>query len=123
VTTKRRRKNRRKEPAPPAENRTAEAVTVAWMLSLTATLLAELAAAAGWLLLRIMGGEPDDAGPIAALPELLLIIAALTGAVCVLLVPVTHKVRQQPPPLPISVAAVVIGSAPWLVIAALALSN
>jgi len=123
VTTRKRRKNRRSEPEPPAESRAADAVTVAWMLTLTATLLAELVAAAGWMFLRIVGWEPEKAGPIAALPELLLVIAALTGAVCVLLVPVTYKVRQQPPPLPISVAAVVIGLAPWLVIAVLAFSN
>jgi len=123
VTTRKRRKNRRSEPVPPAESRTAEAVTVAWMLALTATLLAEMAAFGGWLLLRIAGWEPQEAGPIAALPELLLIIAALTGAVCVLLVPLTYKLRRQPPPLPISVAAVVIGAAPWLFIALLAMSK
>lgn len=99
----------------PEESRAAEAVTVAWMLSTLATFAAELAAGAAW---AVVGPAVDDqlASPLSGLPRLLLLIAAVTGSVSLLLAPITYRVRLVSPPRAITIIAVLVGIAPLIVL-------
>ena len=117
ILTKRRPKPRKKKsrPAPPSskspsESRVADAVTIAWMLCTTTTLLCELGALGAWLFSR---GSPD--GKVALLGGLLFFAAAVIGVVGLLILPIVLKLRRESPPLAIAVAAVLIDAAPLLV--------
>ena len=118
----RRDKNKLPASAPAGESRAAEAVTVAWMLSVLATAAADVGALLLWLLGRFW---PVPAGREQAwifLPLLLAFMAAITGLVCLLLIPVVYRVRRDPPPLAITIFAAVASAIPWGVIVALVLS-
>lgn len=94
------------------ESQAAEAATVAWMLSVLATLLALLAAGlANWLLQSFGdGGDPGKLLPL--LPGILFFTSLVTGMIDLLLLPAIYLVRRIPPPPTITLAAVMIGLAP-----------
>lgn len=117
------RKTRRKrQPAlPTGEDRRAEAVTVAWMLTTLSTFVAE-AGAIVFRLLQLSGGEV--ASPeLGMLSQLLLFIALVTGVFCLVLTAATHRLRRVAPPREIMVFATLVGLAPWITIAAMAIAS
>jgi hypothetical protein len=103
------------KPTGPQENRAAEAVTVAWMLTTMATLAAEVLALILWAVVWIYnrGHIPDGA---LALPALMLFIAAVTGTLCLLMAPLTYRVRAVPPPSGVTIMAVTVGAVPLVTI-------
>jgi hypothetical protein len=107
---KRRHHSREKRPA---EDRRAEAVTVAWMLCTVATALAMTASLVGvWLV-----GPPATgaaASPLSILTPLMLFVAAVTGFVAFCLTPLVYFFRRVPPPLMITVVAVAIAISPLI---------
>lgn len=117
MPAKKKRKNKAKQrrrlakASLPVEDRRSEAVTVAWTLSIIATLGAEivggvsLIATANW-----NAGETRS-----PLPALMLFIAFVTGVVCLLLTPLVHRFRRTPPPAPIRYVAVTASVLPILV--------
>lgn len=112
LMVKRRKKGRQPPPRHPAESRAADAVTVLWMLAVMTTLLCELgAAAANWY-----AATNPDAAKIEALLVVLLFGAVVNGSLTLVLTPVVLKVRRVPPPRGITVFAVVVGAAPWVVL-------
>jgi hypothetical protein len=107
--TRVKRPNRRREsPRNDQESRTAEAVTVAWMLSLMATLAAELVGVGARIALVLLG--PSDKARV--LSAAFLVVALLAGLITLVLTPVTLKVRRVAPPRFVVTAAVVIGCLP-----------
>ena len=104
-------KRRQKRPHPqiPQESRAAELVTVLWMLSALTTLVCEigLLAAMGYL------HSHSEAQYVAALYFLLWLTAIVAGTLTVALVPIVLKLRIQPPPPVVTMAAVIMGTAPW----------
>ena len=106
------RRRREQERPESDETRAAEFVTVAWMLSTLVTLAAECLAGIGFVLIAVFTGGEEVGGLTAMLVGLLSYIALITGIVCLLLAPITHKVRKVPPPRSVTVVAAVIGAAP-----------
>lgn len=98
------------------ESRTADAVTVAWMLTALATLAAELFALLGWVAVAIAARGGQVPQEFVMLPALLTFIALVTGLVCLLLIPVTHRVRSVPPPRSVTIFAAAVGIMPTVVV-------
>ncbi len=96
------------------EDRRAEAVTVAWMLSMLATTIADVLAVLMFAFLPLLFAEAGKEGGMSPLvfPRLLLLIAALTGAVCVTLTPFVYRFRRVPPPPAITAYGLVASIAP-----------
>ena len=96
------------------ETRVAEAVTVAWMLAVVSTLMAEaVIIAARWYL-----SLHPELVLLQAFAELIFFAALVGGLLSLGLTPLVLKVRQTPPPRGIIVLAVVVGSAPLVVLLA-----
>ena len=95
-------------PAGPAENRVAEFLTVAWLLSVFTTLVCELGSAAAMWYLQ---AQPQ-ALRIAALASVLLFAALVTGTLSLVLMAAAWRLRRVKPPPGVSVFALVIGLAP-----------
>jgi hypothetical protein len=99
-----------------AAHRTAEAATVAWMLSLLATLAAELLTLGGIALVALVPREEESPGLLEMIPGSLGFTALVTGAVCLILTPVVRRLRPAPPPRAIEITALVACGLPWLLL-------
>ena len=106
ILSKRKSKPRSKDPA---ESRVAETITVAWMLSVMTALLCEIGALLAWIYSQ---GRPGSMAAILA--GLLFFGAMVIGGMALLMLPIVLKVRRSPPPLAITVAAILIAMAPVL---------
>lgn len=95
-----------------AESRTAVAATVAWMLALVATVLAEVLGLACQLYSVLV--EASDL--MRVLAAVMLYVACLAGLVTLVMIPIVLHVAQHPPPRVILRVAAVAGSLPWMVI-------
>lgn len=102
---------------PATRRRAADATTVAWMLSLLATLIAELLALAGVILVAIVPQKEESPGLLNMIPGSLGFTALVTGGVCLVLTPIVRRLRGAPSPLAIEITAVVAGGIPWLLVA------
>lgn len=103
------------------EPRGSVAVTVSWMLTLLATGGALLIGAATFLLAHSLEIPRQQNNLLLILPGLMLISAAVTGVLCLLLTVVVYRVRRDPPPIAITVAAVFVGCLPLATILVLSL--
>ncbi len=110
--TKPKRLRRRRETPSDAdrESRTAEAATVAWMLSLLATLAAE-GVGVGSRVWFVLAGPSERAR---VLSVTFLLIALLAGLITLALTPITLKVRRVAPPRSMVTIALVVGCLPLL---------
>ncbi len=102
-----------RKPSNPEESKTAEAITVAWMLTVIATLLAEAIGLIGWAGIRWEGAEEIPRG-ILVLPVVMWITAVVTGVLNLILGAIVHRIRRVPAPKPIVIAAAIIGLLPVL---------
>lgn len=95
------------------ETRGAEALTVALILSAMATLLAEVVAVIAQI---AMLSEPQwrTIEWLQALPRIMLMVAAVTGVICLILNPVVSRLRQVKLPLSVTVAITIMAVTPWL---------
>jgi len=98
-----------------AESRTVEVLTVAWMLTTLATLLAVSACIAIWLLI-VAFVPAGERAYISTLPTLLLAIACITALVAGILTAVAHYLRKQRPPAGITAMAIGIVAAPYVLL-------
>jgi hypothetical protein len=92
------------------EPRTAEVLTIGWMLMVVTTLVCEVGSAAG----RFASGV--DEGPLRMLSELLLFAALVIGFIGLMITPVVMRSRQAPP-AGIVAFAVVVTAAPFVMVA------
>ncbi len=103
------------EPAPKESLTSAvEAVTVAWMLSLTATVAAQILTGAVHVLVLI--GGPNPPFPLNMLPGTLLLVSLVTGTFCLLLTPLAWRMRKVRPPGLLLLLAIVCGLLPWILL-------
>jgi len=130
VTKRSKKPAKRNPPKPPAsssaspEYRSGEAVTVAWTLSFLATAGADIIALVLWLLGRFWpGSAPDQEGPWLFLPILALLIAAVSGLVCLVLTPVVYRLRSIPPPREVTMFALAASVIPFVALAILLLGG
>jgi hypothetical protein len=104
----------------PQEERRAEAATVAWMLT-TLTTAAGLVCCGGATLLVWRFETPPTS--LAMLPGLLMLMSTVAGLVVLILTPVVLRLRNAQPPKSITVGAVLIGAAPIVLLAVMAVTS
>lgn len=110
---KRSRHVNRKKPAPiaptgPPESRAADVVTIAWTVSVTSVFAADLMVIAAHLYSRVH----PDARPARTLEAIMLLAAALMGAVSLALLPVVWRARRIKPPRGFITFAILVAVAP-----------
>jgi hypothetical protein len=103
------RKNRRSTPpADPAESRASEAVTIAWTSSVTGVFIADLIVIAAHLYAR---GNPAARAAV-ALEAIMLLSAAVMGAISLVLLAIVWRTRRLKPPRGYLVFATLVAIAP-----------
>lgn len=110
-------------PLPADDQRPAVAVTVAWMLTTVCSAAAQVLALAMWLVARSAGIPAGQPNALAVIPGVMLMVAVFTGILALILTPITLRTRVAPPPRIITIAAVVIGVLPLIIIAAISLRS
>jgi hypothetical protein len=116
------RRTRSPRPVPDSlESQAAIALTVGWMLTAMSTLVALLVAGTVGVAMLVWPTDPGREHPLSAISGLMLFVSAATGVVCITLTPFIYRVRRAPPPRAITIAAVLIGLAPLVTIAVLAI--
>lgn len=113
-----RRKPPRNKPRPrarrePAESRASEAVTIAWTVSVTGVLVADLIVIAAHLYARSHPGLQ----PANALEGVMLISAAAMGTASLSLLPIVWRTRRLKPPQGYIIFAALVAVAPIIVLA------
>ncbi|MFM8251298.1 MAG: hypothetical protein ACKOBW_06860 [Planctomycetota bacterium] len=101
------------------DTRISEALTVAWMLALMATLAAEVLGAIGWCILLARDDGSRAPALIGLIPVVLFFVSLVTGVACLILGFVVRRVRPDPPPSAIFRTGVVAGILPWLLLLSL----
>ena len=104
--------NRRLDVRKSAESNASDAVTIAWTVSVTGVLIANLAVVVAHLYVR----SHPNAQPAKAFEAIMLLSAALMGAVSLALLPVVWRVREVKPPLGYTVFAALVATAPVVVL-------
>lgn len=95
-----------------AEGRTAEAATVAWMLSLMATILAEVVGMlCRWFTVLVEANER-----LQLLSVVMLFVALLAGIITLVMTPVVLRLSKVRPPSAIIQLAVVAGVLPLVAV-------
>jgi len=92
----------------PAESRASETLTVAWTVSVTGAVIADLMFVGAHFLAR---GNPVAAS-LNLLESILLLSAAAMGIVSLVLLPIVWRVRQIKPPQGYVVFAILVAVAP-----------
>lgn len=95
-----------------ADSRTAVAATVAWMLALMATVLAEVLGLACQLYTVVV----EDLEVVRVLATVMLLVALLAGLITLVMIPIVLRVAEKRPPRVIVLLAVLAGSLPLAVI-------
>jgi hypothetical protein len=112
-----------REPLPDQhESRAAVALTVAWMLACTSTAVAMLVVLALRLLMIAFPVAAGGVHPVAHIAGVLLFVAMMTGALCLGFTPLTYRIRHAPPPRAITIAAILIGLSPIVMLIVLAVA-
>ena len=94
------------------EDRGSVALTVVWMLTALATAAAVAVVLVARLLLWQFPPDSSGASPLRIVPELFLMVATITGLLCLVLTPVVYRARRDPPPRSIATTAVVVSVLP-----------
>ncbi|HIA20389.1 MAG TPA: hypothetical protein EYN70_13400 [Planctomycetaceae bacterium] len=122
------RKQRRRKKRPSKEvvlltprQRTAEFITVGWMLTTLATAAAEVVAVISWIVL--FWSHENWPVAIQKLPGLMLIIACLSGTIGLILCGVASRIRDIPAPRAVTLGSIFICLLPWMVLAVISLAG
>ena len=98
------------------QQRTAEFITVGWMLTTLATLAAEVVGVLAAI--PLYWSDVDWPAALLALPGLMLLVACLSGTVGLILCAIAARTRQDPAPSTITRGSIFICILPWLTITA-----
>jgi hypothetical protein len=112
------KKRRKKKPRQiaqefPVEDRAAEAVTVAWMLSSMVTFGALVLSGIAWLTIPLLTAQAIEVGSIGIIPRLLLFVATVTGSVSIITMLCAVRLRKVAPPRAVIIASSVICIFPY----------
>lgn len=121
MSKKRQKRRRKKKVAQPPkqldpQQRTAKFITVGWMLTTLATLAAEVLALLVTIILH--WSAADWPAEIRALPNLMLVVACLSGIIGLVLCAVATKIREVPAPPVVTQGSIFICLLPWLTMSA-----
>ena len=92
----------------PREDRAAEAITIAWTVSVTAVFLADLVTIAA----HFYGRLHPESKTAPAFEAIMLLAACVMGAASLALLPVVWRTRTVKPPQGYSVFAAIVAAAP-----------
>jgi len=106
------KKPRRRDGRAPVETRASEAVTIAWTVSVTGALVADLIVVAAHLYAR----NHPQAQPARALEAIMLLSAAIMGMASLALLPVVWRTRRLKPPQGYVVFAAFVAATPIIVL-------
>jgi len=104
----RRKKRRAEVPAAPTESRAAEAVTIAWTVSVTSVFVADVMVIVAHLYSRLH----PEARSARILEAIMLLAAALMGAISLSLLPVVWRIQRSKPPRGFITFAILVATAP-----------
>jgi hypothetical protein len=107
-------KKRQPQSAEPAETRASDAVTIAWTSAVTGVFIADLIVIAAHLYAR----NNPDARAATVLEAIMLLSAAVMGAVALVLLALVWRTRRLKPPRGYTAFAALVAAAPILVVAA-----
>ena len=109
---KRHNRNSGSKPTLPAESRAADAITIAWTVTITTLIFCHLATlgAVGYV------SAVPEAKKMVLLKEMLLFAAAVVGVLSILLLPLVYRFRRVPPPRGLVVFVLCLSLAPLLVL-------
>ncbi|MFI4875153.1 MAG: hypothetical protein ACIALR_07440 [Blastopirellula sp. JB062] len=93
------------------DSRTADSMTIFWMLCGVTTLLAEIAIIG---LLGYVWASDQPSMQLEAIAMLLLMVSMVTGTISVLLIPIVLQQRRAAPPKAIVRGMLIIGLLPWV---------
>lgn len=88
------------------------AVTVLWMLTLLCSLAADLGGTACFGFARYWPAPAGQPPLMQMMATSLLLVALVTGVLCLALTPLVWRLRRVKPPLAIVLVAVLVGVAP-----------
>ncbi len=114
---KKHRKEHRKKRSlvvPPLETRASEAITVAWTVTITMTLLCDLVIIAAHFYLTTY----PEATQIELLRGLMLLGGSLVGIMSLIILPILYRVRKFPPPRGLVIFGICVAIAPLAAILA-----
>lgn len=94
-----------------ADLRRGDAVTVAWMLSAVFALAGEVLALVG-MIANSLGVQLGDARVVHLVSQLALLVAVVAAVLCLVLLPLVHRFRRDPPPEAVTYGTVAISLAP-----------
>lgn len=109
---KKKTKKKGERDSPPAESRAAEALTVAWTVTITTLLFCNLATIAAHYFVKVT----PDAKKLLVLREMLLFSCAIVGGLSLTMLPFVRRYRRIPPPQGLVVFSVCLAIAPILVV-------
>jgi len=95
-----------------------EVLTIAWMLACICTAVAMLVVVALSLIAAIFP-TPQGSHPLYGIAAVLLFLAMVTGTLCLAFTMLVMRTRTISPPRAITIAAVIIGIAPFIGLAVL----
>ncbi len=95
----------------PAETRAADAITIAWTVTVTTLTFCLLATLGAHGYVKLV----PDAKKMLLLREMMLFAAAIVGTLSILLLPAVYRFRQTPPPRGLVVFGMCLSVAPLLV--------
>ena len=101
---------------PDGQDRPIVALTVAWALTFVCTAGAQVLA---WIFLWLAGSSKAIQGApntLVLMGNLLVLVAAITGAIGILLTPLVYRIRRVPPPPTFTIMVLLAGCTPWLII-------
>lgn len=96
------------------EAQATEALTVLWMLTSFATLVALVLVL--FMRLYLQFGGPEKPATAESLSAVLLFVALIVGAISVVVTPVILKRRIIKPPLAVTIGVLIIGIIPWVIL-------
>jgi hypothetical protein len=100
-----------------AQDRSAIAVTVVWMLATFSCAAAQVVALVMWLVARSVGipaGQPNALGVVAGILQM---VAMLTGLLVLVLTPFAYRVGHTRPPRLVTIGAIIVALMPLVTIA------
>jgi hypothetical protein len=99
-------------PELPTESQAAEALTVAWMVTVTTLFFGNLAIVGSHFFLL----QYPDVGGLRLMKEILLIATSALGVISLVLLPIVYRVRVVAPPTSLIVFGACLAAAPVLAI-------
>lgn len=110
MATRSKKRDRRRQVEMPAESNSAQAITVAWTVTITTLFFCNLAIVAA----HFFSLQYPEADGLRLMKEMLLIAGSALGVISLALLPVVYRARVVAPPTGLAVFGACLAAAPVL---------